>query len=211
MNDNAGPYVGLDRFACRQAILSDLEKDGLLVKVEPYSHAVGHCQRCRTIIEPIASKQWFIKMLPLAKPAIDAVASGRISIIPEARIAAASPATTAMHDVTEGGIATALEELGIAGEHRLRLYRDSIPIYQETSVVCELMDIDPLGLIGSGSLLITCRQKNCQDLMRTLQQEGIQVTLIGEVLDRGRGIEAIVDNQPVEWPKFEVDEIARLF
>ncbi len=83
MNENAGPYVGRDRFACRQAILADLEKEGLLVKVEAYAHSVGHCQRCRTIIEPIASKQWFIKMAPLAKPAIRAVTSGRIKIIPE--------------------------------------------------------------------------------------------------------------------------------
>ena len=83
MNENAGKYAGLDRFACRKAILADLEKDGLLVKVEPYSHSVGHCMRCQTIVEPIASKQWFIKMLPLAEPAIDAVTSGRITIIPE--------------------------------------------------------------------------------------------------------------------------------
>ncbi len=83
MNENAGPYAGLDRFACREAILSDLEKDGLLVKVEPYSHSVGHCCRCQTVIEPIASKQWFINMPPLAKPAIDAVTSGRVTIIPE--------------------------------------------------------------------------------------------------------------------------------
>jgi valyl-tRNA synthetase len=83
MNKNAGKYAGLDRFDCRQAILADLEKDGLLVKVEPYSHSVGHCMRCQTVIEPIASKQWFIKMLPLAKSAIEAVTSGRITIIPE--------------------------------------------------------------------------------------------------------------------------------
>ena len=83
MNENAGPYVGLDRFACREAILSDLEKEGLLVKIEPYSHAVGHCQLCQTVIEPIASKQWFVKMPTLAKPAIEAVTSGRITIIPE--------------------------------------------------------------------------------------------------------------------------------
>ena len=135
----------------------------------------------------------------------------RISIIPEARIAAASPATTAMHDVTEGGIATALEELGIAGEHRLKLYRDRIPVYPETSMVCELMNIDPLGLIGSGSLLITCRQENCQDLMQSIRNEGIQVTRIGEVLSPGKGIEAQVNDQPAEWPRFEVDEIAKLF
>jgi valyl-tRNA synthetase len=82
MNENAGPYAGLDRFKCREAILADLEKDGLLVKVEPYGHSVGHCDRCQVIIEPLASQQWFIDTKPLAKPAIDAVTSGRINIIP---------------------------------------------------------------------------------------------------------------------------------
>jgi len=82
MNDNAGPYAGLDRYACREAILADLEREGLLEKTEPYSHAVGHCQRCKTIIEPIASKQWFVSTKPLARPAIDVVKDGRITIIP---------------------------------------------------------------------------------------------------------------------------------
>jgi valyl-tRNA synthetase len=82
MNENAGPYIGLDRYACRKAIVEDLEKDGLLEKVEPYKHAVGHCWRCQTVIEPIASKQWFVKIAPLAIPAIEAVADGRINIIP---------------------------------------------------------------------------------------------------------------------------------
>ncbi len=83
MNDNAGPYAGQDRFACRKALLADLEKEGLLVKIDPYVHAVGHCHRCRTIVEPLVSKQWFVKGAPLAKPAIDAVVEGRIKIIPE--------------------------------------------------------------------------------------------------------------------------------
>ena len=83
MNEEAGPYAGLDRFACRKAILADLDKDGLLVKVEPYSHSVGHCHRCSTLIEPLASKQWFVKVAPLAGPAIEAVTSGRIRIVPE--------------------------------------------------------------------------------------------------------------------------------
>jgi len=83
MNENAGPYVGLDRFACRKAIIADLEKEGLLIKIEPHSHAVGHCVRCQTMVEPIASKQWFIKAEPIAKPAIKAVVDGRITIIPQ--------------------------------------------------------------------------------------------------------------------------------
>ncbi len=83
MNENAGPYTGLDRFDCRKAILADLEKDGLLVKIEPYTHSVGHCDRCQVIIEPLASKQWFIKTQPLAEAAIKAVRDGRIKIIPQ--------------------------------------------------------------------------------------------------------------------------------
>ncbi|MFC1900216.1 valine--tRNA ligase [Chloroflexota bacterium] len=82
MNENAGPYVGMTRDECREAIVADLEKDGLLVKVEPYGHSVGHCERCRTVIEPLASKQWFVKVGPLAEPAMDAVKDGRITIIP---------------------------------------------------------------------------------------------------------------------------------
>jgi valyl-tRNA synthetase len=73
----------MDRYECRKAILADLEKAGQLVKTEDYSHAVGHCERCHTIVEPIASLQWFVKIEPLAKPAIEAVKDGRITILPE--------------------------------------------------------------------------------------------------------------------------------
>src|SRR3990172_4142261 len=83
MNQNAGPYAGMDRFKCREAIVADMGKEGLLVKIEPYSHAVAHCERCHTLVEPIASLQWFVKIEPLAKPAIDAVVDGRIKIVPE--------------------------------------------------------------------------------------------------------------------------------
>jgi len=82
LNENAGPYAGLDRFACREKILADLERDSLLEKIEPYRHSVGHCMRCRTVVEPLASKQWFVKMKPLAEPAISVVQDGRINIIP---------------------------------------------------------------------------------------------------------------------------------
>jgi valyl-tRNA synthetase len=83
LNENAGPYRGQQHLAARKAILEDLEKDGLLEKIEPYMHSVGHCQRCRTMVEPLASKQWFVKMKPLAEPAIKAVKDGRINIIPQ--------------------------------------------------------------------------------------------------------------------------------
>jgi valyl-tRNA synthetase len=83
INQNGGRYVGMDRFAARKAVVADLEREGYLVKVENYAHAVGHCQRCRTIIEPQASWQWFVKIEPLSRPAIEAVTSGQVKIIPE--------------------------------------------------------------------------------------------------------------------------------
>jgi len=83
MNEQAGPYAGLDRFVCRQSVLADFEKAGLLEKIEPHSHSVGHCGRCQTMIEPEVSKQWFVKVAPLAEAAIKAVVEGRITIIPE--------------------------------------------------------------------------------------------------------------------------------
>ncbi len=82
MNELAGPYKGMDRFECRNKILEDLEEQGLLVKVEPYRHAVGHCYRCKTMIEPLLSKQWFVKVKPLAEKAIKAVQEGNTKIFP---------------------------------------------------------------------------------------------------------------------------------
>jgi len=83
MNDNAGKYAGMDRYECRKAILADLEAMGLLVKVEDHPHAVGHCSRCDTVIEPMLSKQWFVKMRPLAEPAMQVVRDGKIKFVPE--------------------------------------------------------------------------------------------------------------------------------
>jgi len=82
MNELAGPYEGLDRFDCREKILKDLRTDGLLEKIEPYQHAVGHCYRCKTMIEPLLSKQWFVKVGPLAEKALTAVKEGRTKIYP---------------------------------------------------------------------------------------------------------------------------------
>jgi valyl-tRNA synthetase len=83
MNENAGPYKGLDRFEARRKVLEDLEKRGLLVKIQDHLHNVGHCQRCQTMVEPYLSKQWFVKMEPLAAPAVAAVVDGRVKFVPE--------------------------------------------------------------------------------------------------------------------------------
>lgn len=83
MADNAGKYAGLDRYEARRAIVEDLESIGLLVKIESHNHNVGHCYRCNTVVEPIISKQWFVKMEPLAQPAIEAVKKGEVKFVPE--------------------------------------------------------------------------------------------------------------------------------
>jgi len=82
MTADAGRFEGLDRFACREAVVKELEKEGLLVKVEPYKHSVGHCYRCKTVVEPNLSKQWFVRIKPLAEKAIAAVQKGETKIIP---------------------------------------------------------------------------------------------------------------------------------
>ena len=83
MNENAGKYVGMDRYEARKIIVEHLKEQGLLVKIEEHKHNVGHCYRCDTVVEPIISKQWFVKMKPLAEPAIQAVKDGRIRFVPE--------------------------------------------------------------------------------------------------------------------------------
>ena len=80
---NGGKYNGMDRYECRKAIVADLEEQGYLVKVEPYSHNVGCCYRCGTVVEPLTSPQWFVKMAPLAEKAIEVVKDGRIKFVPE--------------------------------------------------------------------------------------------------------------------------------
>ncbi|ACL22366.1 valyl-tRNA synthetase [Desulfitobacterium hafniense DCB-2] len=83
MNEQAGKYQGMERYAARKEIVKDLEAQGLLVKVDNHQHAVGECYRCSTVVEPMVSKQWFVKMEPLAKPAMEVVREGIMEFVPE--------------------------------------------------------------------------------------------------------------------------------
>ena len=83
MTEEAGPYHGQDRYAARDAVVQDLREQGLLEKIEDYALSVGTCQRCKTVVEPLLSTQWFMKMQPLAEPAIRAVEDGRVRILPD--------------------------------------------------------------------------------------------------------------------------------
>ncbi len=154
-----------------------------------------------------------LKILGMTESEIEACRQflSSISILEEAQIACDSGGVSAMHDITEGGLATALMELSIAGGHRIRVNMDRIPVFPQTEKVCRLLDINPMGLIGSGSLLICSRKNATETLMDGIRDAGIDIARIGEVLESGRGIEAVSKKGPVQWPSFEVDEITRLF
>ncbi len=83
VNENGGKYCGMDRYECRKAVLADLEAEGRLLKIEDHGHNVGTCYRCGTTVEPMTSAQWFVKMAPLAKPAMDVVHNGRVKFVPD--------------------------------------------------------------------------------------------------------------------------------
>ncbi|MCX8131145.1 MAG: valine--tRNA ligase [Clostridia bacterium] len=83
MNENSRQYQGMDRYEARKQIINDLKNLDLLVKIEPHKHNVGTCQRCKTVVEPLISKQWYVKMKPLAEPAIEVVKNGTIKFVPE--------------------------------------------------------------------------------------------------------------------------------
>ena len=83
INENGGPYNGMDRYECRKAIIKDLEEQGYLVKTEPYNHNVGTCYRCHNDVEPLISAQWFVKMEPLAKEALRVVRDGEVKFVPD--------------------------------------------------------------------------------------------------------------------------------
>lgn len=134
----------------------------------------------------------------------------QMSVLSEARVAADHGGVTAMHDVTEGGIATALAELSTAGGCRLRIDLGLIPIHPETGEICRAIGIDPLGLIGSGSLLICVVPDESAALLRKLSDHGLRASAIGEVLGPGTGVAAERSGEPCDLPSFEVDELTRI-
>jgi valyl-tRNA synthetase len=83
MSEAAGRFAGMDRFEARKAVVEELKREGLLIRTEPHRHAVGHCYRCHTVVEPMVSRQWFVRMAPLAEPAVRAAREGAVHIMPE--------------------------------------------------------------------------------------------------------------------------------
>ncbi len=134
----------------------------------------------------------------------------QIGVVQEARIAVGFAGVRAMHDVTEGGLATALRELAAATRHGMSVRLDAVPVLAQTRRVCDLLGADPLGLIGSGSLLICCGPDDTPALVRALREAGIAATTIGRLDEEGAGVTALSRGATAPWPSFATDEAARL-
>lgn len=133
-----------------------------------------------------------------------------ISILPEAAIAAEIAGVRAMHDVTEGGIATALEEFSRAGGRHISVDMNAVAIYSETERFCQALGIDPMGLIGSGTLLIVIDPAAEHELAREFLDSGIECSVIGRAGKTGFGITAFSGEAEVQWPRFDADELTKV-
>lgn len=134
-----------------------------------------------------------------------------ISVVPEALAACRAGRVNAMHDPTEGGLATALHELARAAGVGLQVEAERIPIYPETARLCQEYSLDPLGTISSGALLLTLPSPEVEGVLTAIAQVGVRATIIGELLEDGRRIELKRGGEITGLPLFERDEIARLF
>jgi hydrogenase expression/formation protein HypE len=134
-----------------------------------------------------------------------------ISVVAEAHLATAQARIHAMHDPTEGGVATGLQELALASDLGLIVDQDRLNILPETALLCAEFGLNPLGLIASGSLLIALAPEDSPGVVQCLQKAGIAASVIGQVVDQARGLQLIRHSQPEPLPVFERDEIARLF
>lgn len=137
----------------------------------------------------------------------------RLSIVEEAGIAADTAGTRCMHDVTEGGVATALEEISLATGRKLTVDLDAVPVHECTEAICRALSVDALGLIGSGSVLICVAEEAVSKLINAIRSAGTHAAEIGFLTDRldGQGpqVSANRGGQPVAFPHFDADELAR--
>lgn len=134
-----------------------------------------------------------------------------ISVVREALVAAEAGLATAMHDPTEGGLATGLRELAQASNAGLAIDADAIPFLQEGVELCAAYGLDPLGVIASGSLLVTTRPEHAGDLIARLSSAGVQSAVIGRIVPAAEGLTLVRGGTAQPFPRFEADEIARLF
>lgn len=134
-----------------------------------------------------------------------------ISVLRPALAAAEQGLVTAMHDPTEGGIATGLLELAVAANVGLRIELDAIPISELTARLCREFGLDPLGVIASGALIATAREADAPTLQQLWSAQGCSYAMIGQIVPQTDGIQSFHAGQPIDFPTFAVDEITKLW
>jgi hydrogenase expression/formation protein HypE len=134
-----------------------------------------------------------------------------ISVVREARIASEVAAVHAMHDPTEGGLATGLRELADAAGIGMLVKMDQIPVLPETALLCEKLKLHPLGLLASGAMLIAVAPKDSERVIRALEKTGISASVVARVWERKKGVKLADRGKVFDLPTFDRDEVARLF
>jgi hydrogenase maturation factor len=134
-----------------------------------------------------------------------------ISVVAEANAACETATVHAMHDPTEGGLATALRELAEVTGCGVRVEREAIEVLPETRAVCDALALDPLGLLASGSLLIAVSESECRRVIVSIEERGVPARHIGSLIDEAEGAIMMVNGEPVPLPVFDRDEVARFF
>ena len=134
-----------------------------------------------------------------------------ISVVRDARVATAAGHVHAMHDPTEGGLATGLWELAWAADVGLEVVGDALPVLPETAQLCQVFGLDPLGVIASGALLVAVSPGDALAIQRALEAEGIPTFEIGRVVEKAAGVTLLAEEGRQPLPRFARDEIARLF
>ncbi|MEJ7901230.1 MAG: AIR synthase-related protein, partial [Thermomicrobiales bacterium] len=133
-----------------------------------------------------------------------------ISIVRDAQAVCESPGITALHDPTEGGIATAIHEIASASHCGAEILADAIPVLPETTAICAHFGIDPLGLLSSGALLVAVSPGHRRSVEQAATAAGIPVTHIGRLAEADRGITMIGRTGRISLPRFDTDEAARI-
>ncbi|HHT9119166.1 MAG TPA: AIR synthase family protein [Candidatus Hypogeohydataceae bacterium YC41] len=133
-----------------------------------------------------------------------------ISVVKEALKAARAAKVHAMHDLTEGGLATGIQEMAEIASLGAEIDKQRIPIFSETQELCSYYGLDPLGIIASGALLIAVAPEECEKVLSALRAQGIQAADIGCLAEKTKGLKLIEDGQLKAFPTFEVDEVTRI-
>ncbi len=158
-------------------------------------------------LRPVLAKTLGPRLIESAESMLD---DPGISVVRAAGIATRSGGVTALHDPTEGGLATAVRELALVSGVGAEIDQVSIPIFAETRAIARELGLDPLGILASGALLIAAHQDAASELMQSIESAGVPISVIGRLTDDPSGFVLNTAGGPVPLPEFEVDEVARI-